>query len=175
VSDNLSAAGDEERVRVCVRIGGVEFEVECEERRLEEVIGRLLSVVVDRLKGSGLLTESPSAGGVVPRAETCRGIIQRLWEENFFAVSRDLGEVHAEMARRGFHYDRTAVAHALIDLVKDGILTREGKPRRYVYAQKRPPPVGAKEVQKQISDASGGKDVGRTAVAVKQPQKEERK
>lgn len=24
----------------------------------------------------------------------------------------------AEMARRGFHYDRTAAAHALIDLVK---------------------------------------------------------
>ncbi len=43
------------------------------------------------------------------------------------------------MARRGFHYDRTAVAHALIDLVKDGILTCEGKPRRYQYAQKRSP------------------------------------
>jgi len=51
-----------------------------------------------------------------------------------------LGEVHNEMARLGFHYDRTAVAHALIDLVKDNILTREGKPRRYQYAQKRPPP-----------------------------------
>jgi len=48
--------------------------------------------------------------------------------------------VHNEMARLGFQYDRTAVAHALIDLVKDNILTREGKPRRYQYAQKRPPP-----------------------------------
>jgi len=43
------------------------------------------------------------------------------------------------MARRGFHYDRTAVAHALIDLVKDGVLNREGRPRRYQYVQKRPP------------------------------------
>jgi len=43
------------------------------------------------------------------------------------------------MARRGFQYDRTAVAHALIDLVKDGVLNREGIPRRYQYIQKRPP------------------------------------
>jgi len=48
-------------------------------------------------------------------------------------------EAHSEMTRRGFHYDQTAVAHALIDLVKDGILTRQGKPRRYQYTQKRPP------------------------------------
>jgi len=39
------------------------------------------------------------------------------------------------MARREFHNDCTAIAHALVDLVKDGILTREGKPRRYQYAQ----------------------------------------
>jgi hypothetical protein len=69
-----------------------------------------------------------------------KGIIQRLWEEGWFSNAKGLSEVHSELARRGFHYDRTAVAHALIDLVKDGILTREGKPRRYQYAQKRPPP-----------------------------------
>ena len=166
---------DGARVRVCVRVGGVEFEVECDEERLEEVIGRLLTVVVDRLKGSGLLNEAPGIGGIVVRAETCRGIIQRLWEESFFAVSRDLGEVHAEMARRGFHYDRTAVAHALIDLVKDGILTREGKPRRYVYSQKRPPPANAKKMAKQVSDSNEGKRVGSAAVVVKSLEKEGQK
>jgi len=36
-----------------------------------------------------------------------------------------LGEVHSEMARGGFHYGRTAVAQALIDLVKGGVLNRE--------------------------------------------------
>jgi len=74
-----------------------------------------------------------------PRAETCKSLIQKLWQDGWFGTSRGLGEVHSEMARRGFHYDRTAVAHALIDLVKDGILTRQGKPRRYRYTQKRPP------------------------------------
>ena len=74
-----------------------------------------------------------------PRAETCKSLIQQLWSEGWFATPHGLGEVHSEMARRGFHYDRTAVAHALVDLMKEGLLTREGKPRRYRYAQKRPP------------------------------------
>ncbi|HVP40505.1 MAG TPA: hypothetical protein VMS95_00955, partial [Candidatus Krumholzibacteriaceae bacterium] len=112
-------------------------------------------------------------GGVgaagVARAETCRGLIMRLWEEGFFVVARGLSEVHMEMAKRGFHYDRTAVAHALIDLVKDGVLSRDGKPRRYVYAQKRPPPVS---VQKQASDAS--KRASGAAVVVK-PKEEAKK
>jgi predicted transcriptional regulator len=92
--------------------------------------------VTEKLKGTSLITER----AIPPsRAETCKGLIQKLWEEVWFATPRNLGDVHSEMARRGFHYDRTAVAHALIDLVKDGILTREGRPRRYKYAQKRPP------------------------------------
>jgi len=73
------------------------------------------------------------------RAETCRGILERLWREGFFAEPRSLSQVHEEMTRIGYHYDRTAVAHVLLDLVRDGILTREGRPRRYVYVQKRPP------------------------------------
>lgn len=164
--DGNSALGNG-RICVRVRVGGVEFEVECEASELESVVGRLLVVVVDRLKGTGILNENAVEGTArstaiaLPRAETCRGVIVGLWEEAFFAVSRSLGEVHAEMARRGFHYDRTAVAHALIDLVKDGILSREGKPRRYVYAQKRPPLMSA------------GKDVG-GAVVVK-PKNETKK
>jgi hypothetical protein len=34
---------------------------------------------------------------------------------------KGLSDVHSEMATRRFHYDRTAVAHALIDLVKDDV------------------------------------------------------
>jgi hypothetical protein len=127
-----------------MKVGEVEFEVECDESQLQSAVGKILSTITEKLKEAPFLAEK-SLG--MQRAETCKSIIQKLWDEGFFAVDRDLGEVHAEMARRGFHYDRTAVAHALIDLVKDGILTREGKPRRYVYAQKRPPTVAVKEVQ----------------------------
>jgi len=119
-----------------MKIGEIEIEIESQEDQLQSAVDKILSTVTERLKDTRLTERAAPP----PRAETCKGIIQKLWEENWFSTLRGLGEVHSEMARKGFHYDRTAVAHALIDLVKDGILNREGKPRRYQYAQKRPPP-----------------------------------
>lgn len=126
-------------IRVKMKIGEIEFEIECQEDQLQTAVDRILSTLTEKLKETPLISER---GAAPPRAETCRGLIQKLWEEGFFGTPKGLSEVHSEMARRGFHYDRTAVAHALVDLVKDGILTREGKPRRYQYAQKRPPSSG---------------------------------
>jgi hypothetical protein len=123
-------------IRVKMKIGDIEFEIESQEDQLQTAIDHILSTVTEKLKDTRLSERAAPPA----RAETCKGVIQKLWEENWFSMPRGLSEVHTEMARRGFHYDRTAVAHALIDLVKDGILTREGKPRRYQYAQKRPPP-----------------------------------
>jgi len=122
-------------IRVKMKIGEIEFEIECQEEQLQATVDKILSTVTEKLKGTTLITERAAP----PRAETCKGLIQKLWQEEWFATPRGLGEVHSEMARRGFHYDRTAVAHALIDLVKDAVLTRQGKPRRYQYTQKRPP------------------------------------
>ncbi len=123
-------------IRLKMKIGEIEFEIECQEDQLQSTVDRLLSTVTEKLKEAPLMTERTAPP---PRAETCKGIIQKLWEEGWFTTAKGLSEVHSELARRGFHYDRTAVAHALIDLVKDNILTREGRPRRYQYAQKRPP------------------------------------
>ena len=122
-----------------MKIGNIEFEIESQEDQLQTAVDQILSTVTDKLKNTQLTTVAERQAPP-PRAETCKGVIQKLWEENWFSTSKGLSEVHSEMARKGFHYDRTAVAHALIDLVKDGILNREGKPRRYQYAQKRPPP-----------------------------------
>jgi hypothetical protein len=121
-----------------MKIGEIEIEIESQEDQLQSAVDKVLSTVTEKLRDTRLATIAESSTSP-PRAETCKGVIQKLWEENWFTQQRGLGEVHSEMARQGFHYDRTAVAHALIDLVKDGILTREGKPRRYQYAQKRPP------------------------------------
>ncbi len=126
-------------IRVKMKIGNIEFEIESQEDQLQTAVDQILSTVTDKLKNTQLITVAERQAPP-PRAETCKGVIQKLWEENWFSQPRGLSEVHSEMARKGFHYDRTAVAHALIDLVKDGILNREGKPRRYQYAQKRPPP-----------------------------------
>jgi hypothetical protein len=123
-------------IRLKMKVGDLEFEIECQEDQLQPTVDKILTTVAERLKDTPLMTERSASP---PRAETCKGVIQKLWEEGWFAAAKGLSEVHSELARRGFHYDRTAVAHALIDLVKDGILTREGKPRRYQYAQKRPP------------------------------------
>ena len=122
-------------IRLKMKVGNLEFEIECQEDQLEEAVKRILSTVTEYSK-EPMIPERPLPA---PRAETCKSLIQKLWVEGWFASPRGLGEVHSEMARRGFHYDRTAVAHALVDLVKDGLLTREGQPRRYRYSQKRPP------------------------------------
>jgi len=123
-------------IRLKMKIGNLEFEIECQEDQLEAAVKRILSTVTAYSKEPMIIPERPLPS---PRAETCKGLIQKLWLDGWFAFPHGLGEVHSEMARRGFHYDRTAVAHALVDLVKDGLLTREGQPRRYRYAQKRPP------------------------------------
>jgi hypothetical protein len=129
-------------IKVRMKVGDVEFEIECEEEQLQAAVSKVLSLVTEKLK------ELPSivgAVGALQKAETCKGVIQKLWEEGWFETPKSLDDVHGEMAKRGFHYDRTAVAHALIDLVKEGVLTREGKPRRYQYSQKRPPPLQVRE------------------------------
>ncbi len=123
-------------IRVKMKIGEIEFEIECQEDQIQPTVDKILSTVTEKLKEAPFMAERAPQPA---RAETCKGVIQKLWEEGWFATSKGLSQVHDELARRGFHYDRTAVAHALIDLVKDGVLTREGKPRRYLYAQKRPP------------------------------------
>lgn len=127
---------EQKPIRVKMKVGNVEFDIEGTVDQTNEAVGKLLTTVTEKLKETSLISERETTP---PRAETCKVIIQRMWEDGWFSTLHGLGEVHSEMARQGFHYDRTAVAHALIDLVKDGILTREGRPRRYRYAQKRPP------------------------------------
>ncbi|UCG45062.1 MAG: hypothetical protein JSV58_06755 [Candidatus Bathyarchaeota archaeon] len=128
------SAPEKPPIRIKMTVGNVEFEIECQEDQLQSAVAKILSTVTEHTRETSVIPAR-----FLPRAETCKGIIHNLWSEGWFASTRSLSDVHSEMARRGFHYDRTAVAHALIDLVKDNVLTRDGKPRRYRYAQKRPP------------------------------------
>jgi hypothetical protein len=70
---------------------------------------------------------------------TCRGLLETLWYERYFETEKPLREVHEELSRRGYNYDRTAVSHSLTDMVRESILTRVGTMRNYQYIQKRPP------------------------------------
>ena len=126
------------QIKVKMKVANVEFEIEGTVDHVNDAVGKIITTVTEKSKDTPLLLAAEKETAL-PRAETCKAIIQRLWKEGWFSAPRGLGEVHSEMAKLGFHYDRTAVAHALIDLVKEGLLTREGRPRRYRYAQKRPP------------------------------------
>jgi len=137
MAENTSPQEGEHKVRIKMKVGNIEFEIECQEDQIQRIVEKVLSTVTEHAK-----KPIPTVGETAyptGRAETCRGILERLWREGFFTEPRSLSQVHEEMTRIGYHYDRTAVAHVLLDLVRDGILTREGKPRRYVYVQKRPP------------------------------------
>jgi hypothetical protein len=125
-------------IKVKMKIGDIEFEIESQEDQIQNTVDKILQTVTERLRNTNL-SQVTERQAPPTRAETCKGVIQKLWEETWFSEPKGLEDVHTELARRGFHYDRTAVAHALVDLVKDNILTRIGKPRRYQYAQKRPP------------------------------------
>jgi nicotinic acid phosphoribosyltransferase len=125
-------------IRIKMKIGDIEFEIEAQPDQIQTAVNQILTTVTEHSRNINL-TQNVERPTSLPRAETCRGVIQKLWEEKWFSEPRGLEDVHSELARKGFHYDRTAVAHALVDLVKDNVLTRIGKPRRYQYAQKRPP------------------------------------
>jgi hypothetical protein len=155
------ASGDRAKVRLSV--GDIVVEVECGVGEVGGVVDEVLKVLGERGATGGGETASGGIAGEVAggRGQTCKGVITRLWREGWFGVQRSLGEVHGEMGRRGFHYDRTAVAHALVDLVREGILTRVGRPRRYRYVQKRPPPTvrpeGVQKVQVEAKSHAGEK------------------
>ena len=69
---------------------------------------------------------------------TCRSLMEKIFYEKFFESERLLIEVHQELSRIGYNYDKTAVSHSLSDMVREGILTRVGTLRNYRYIQKKP-------------------------------------
>jgi hypothetical protein len=128
-------------IKVKLRKEGWEVEISAPESRLKQAIESVLSSLNNHELQHLPRTETSSA------SKTCRGLILELWQESWFANGRGLSSVHDEIARRGYHYDRTAVAHALTDLVKENTLTREGVMRNYSYIQKKPPSENTNSVQ----------------------------
>ncbi|MEM0030132.1 MAG: hypothetical protein QW572_02320 [Candidatus Nitrosocaldus sp.] len=158
-------------VKVRLKRGTWEVEITCREDRVRQVVESVLAgmgtgINTDGVDASGTGSGSGIAIGkegvakmvdsreapavresrmtmvMVSKGSTCKGLIEKLWQEGWFITERNLGEVHEELARLGYNYDRTAVSHALTDLVREGILSRIGSARTYRYVQKRPPPHG---------------------------------
>lgn len=150
-----------EEVKIRLKHGEWEVEITCLESRVKQVVENVLSSLdtakivgpavqgqLDELRReieslklrpaaelrSDAEQKVPAKGGM-----TCRGLLESLWLEGYFGSEKSLGEVHEELSRRGYNYDRTAVSHSLTDMVRENILTRIGTMRNYRYIQKRPP------------------------------------
>lgn len=123
-------------VRVRLKRGAWEIEISCPEDKVKNVVESVLS-------GMDIAAEIPIT--VLERKQqtrgsaTCKGLIEMLWTEGWFTSEKNLAEVHEELSRRGYNYDRTAVSHSLTDMVREGVLTRTGSMRAYRYVQKKPP------------------------------------
>jgi hypothetical protein len=126
-------------ITVRLKKAGWEVEITCGEDQLQKAIESVLSSLTTIPQNAPLL--SPLADEKVESGskKTVRGLILELWGESWFSEARSLSEVHEEIARRGYHYDKSAVSHSLTDLVKEGVLSRQGDVRNYVYIQKKPP------------------------------------
>jgi len=126
-------------IKARITVGEITVEVEATSpEELEEVVKRVVSAI-----GRAPQRPAPARRSEGKRASTCRDVLERLLDEGWFSQPRSLGDVTAELARRGYFYDPTAVAHGLLDLVREERLTREGAPRRYQYRAAAPPEGGA--------------------------------
>lgn len=128
-------------VRIKLKRGAWEIEISCTEDKVKQVVESVLS-------GMDITPEVPAMVSERKRqvrgSATCKGLIEMLWSERWFESEKNLAEVHEELSRKGYNYDRTAVSHSLTDLVRESVLTRTGTMRAYRYVQKRPPDTSAK-------------------------------
>jgi hypothetical protein len=149
---------EEKKITVKLEKAGWKVEITCAEDQLQKAMESVLSSLTNSppTQNVSFVDERPPEGS----KKTVRGLILELWEESWFSNARSLSEVHEEIARRGYHYDRSAVSHSLTDVMKEGILTRQGNMRTYVYVQKKPPgtskppPILApsKEIEKTVGN-----------------------
>ena len=128
------------KVTVKLKRGSWEVEITAQEDRIQQAVESTIAGMASRELP---VMEIASGDSREKQGGTCRGLLLVTWKEGFFSQPRALSEVHEEMIRRGYHFDRTAVAHTLVDLVREGTLFREGSQRNYRYVQKRPLTGGA--------------------------------
>ena len=130
---------------VRLKRGAWEVEITCPEDRVKQIVENVLAGLDTSIQQEPITTVSvptiaePTIAKRKDRHVICRDLLQVLWQESWFSSERNLTEVYEELARRGYHYDKTSISHSLADLVRESILMRIGTMRNYRYVQKRPP------------------------------------
>ena len=161
MSDAYVTEANSDEVKVKLKHGDWEVEITCKENRLkrvvEDVISGLDSSVILQSNNKNnleidtqvreLLSKvkyieasiSGSGGKLIDHHSpkkigmTCRILLDSLLNDNFFIQERQLSQIHEEISRRGYNYDRTAVSHSLTDMVRERMLARVGTIRNYRY------------------------------------------
>jgi hypothetical protein len=142
LENHLSLAEQQKAVHIKIKLGNVEAEISCQPDQLKAAVENFISAIEGKeITITPKRIPEETIPDIVPRKkeETCKDLVTSFWREGWFGTARDLSEVHIELSRRGYHYDRTAIAHTLVDLVRDGLLTRQGEKGHYNYIQKKPP------------------------------------
>jgi len=162
-SPPLAAHSDEVKIRL--RHNGWEVEISCTEDKVKDVVQNVLDSIdhpspLDEKNAVSIVELQNQvanikmvidSNAIAPNKEvfrrerksprktgmTCRILLETLWEEGYFVTQRLLAEIHEELLRRGYSYDRTAVSHSLTDMVREGIIVRNGTARNYVYLEKK--------------------------------------
>ncbi len=130
---------EKDKIRVEIVIGPATVRVEAPPDQIEEAVRNAVTALRSALPELGAevsMSGSAMAKPVKLRRRptpTCSELIRGLIEEGWLDQPKTLSEVVQELAKRGYHYDSTAVAHSLLDLVRERALVREGIPRRYTY------------------------------------------
>ncbi len=154
----MGAALPPDEVKIRLKHGEWEVEITCLESKVKQVVETVLSSLdaakivdpavraqvdelrceIDALKSRPVEARPTAEQKPVKGGMTCRGLLENLWIEGYFTGERSLADVHEELSRKGYNYDRTAVSHSLTDMVRENIMTRNGTMRNYRYIQKRP-------------------------------------
>ncbi|MEM2928842.1 MAG: hypothetical protein QXP60_07755 [Nitrososphaerota archaeon] len=132
---------NENPVKVRLKIGSIEVELECPQKDLEKAIKNVVSAFKSNLEEKAIIEKEQEIKSEIiqkrkPDNLTCRDLIETIYKEGWFSEERSLSSVVEEVARRGYNYNSTAVSHVLLDLVRQGLLERKGKPRNYRYISK---------------------------------------
>ena len=134
-------AEQQRTVHIKIKIGNVEAEISCQPDQLKAAVENFISALESKEIAS-TPSSLPLGSGPEPTPHKkvfVSDLVKGFWSEGWFSTSRNLSEVHTELSRRGYNYDRTAIAHTLVDLVREGLLTRQGMKGHYNYIQKKPP------------------------------------
>ncbi len=131
----LSESERPPNVTIKLKRGAWEIEINTREDRVQQAVESVLAGMASK---EPVLVEPQESSIDDRRGETSRSVITTMWKDGWFGAPRALSEVHEEMSRRGYHYDRTAVSHTLVDLVREGSLYRDGSMRNFRYVQKYP-------------------------------------